>query len=282
MNQVTRGLPNCVTYIDDVVLYNDVWTDHVAQMSEFFERLAKANLVINLTKSEFGRAQVTYLGHVVGQGQVRPRTAKVQAIADLPVPQTRKKLMRVLGMCGFYRKFVQNFSAITEPLTNLLRKSVPYKWTQQCQKAFELVKAILTCEPVLAAPDFGIPFKMAVDACDVGVGAVLMQADKTGMDRPVAYYSKKLNSHQKAYSTIEKEALALVLALQHFEVYVSSGCGEVEVFTDHNPLVFIERFKTKNMRLFRWSLVLQQYNLHIKHVAGKDNVIADTLSRAVS
>ena len=99
------------------------------------------------------------------------------------------------------------------------------------------------------------------------------------MDMPVAYYSKKLNRHQRMYSTIEKEGLALVLGLQHFEVYVTNGCGEVVVYTDHNPLVFIERFKTKNQRLFRWSLVLQQYNLDVQHVAGKDNVIADALSR---
>lgn len=281
MNEVTRGLTNCVTYIDDVVLYSDSWTDHVAQIRDFFERLAEAMLVINLSKSEVGRAQVTYLGHVVGQGHVGPRMAKVQAIADLPIPHTRRQLMRVLGMCGFYRKFVSNFAAITEPLTNLLRKSVPYKWTELCQRAFEQVKAVLTCEPVLMAPDFKKTFKLAVDACDVGIGAVLLQEDGAGRDRPVAYYSKKLNRHQRVYSTIEKEALSLVLALQHFEIYVSCGGGDVKIYTDHNPLVFIERFKTKNQRLFRWSLVLQQYNLHIQHVAGKDNIMADTLSRAV-
>lgn len=110
---------------------------------------------------------------------------------------------------------------------------------------------------------------------------MLLQEDGAGRDRPVAYYSKKLNRHQRVYSTIEKEALSLVLALQHFEIYVSCGGGDVKIYTDHNPLVFIERFKTKNQRLFRWSLVLQQYNLHIQHVAGKDNIMADTLSRAV-
>ena len=103
--------------------------------------------------------------------------------------------------------------------------------------------------------------------------------NSTGVDKPVSYFSKKLNKHQKVYSTIEKETLGLVLALQHFEVYLTSASDDITVFTDHNPLVFLDKFKTKSQRLFRWSLLLQPYSLKIVHLAGKDNVIADTLSR---
>lgn len=119
-------------------------------------------------------------------------------------------------------------------------------WSAECQQALDGVKAILTCEPVLKAPDFTLPFKLAVDASDLGVGAVLLQVDASGVDKPVAYFSKKLNCHQKAYSTIEKEALALVLAVQHFEVYVSNAGGEVVVYTDHNPLTFLSKFRMSN------------------------------------
>jgi len=132
---------------------------------------------------------------------------------------------------------------------------------------------------VLLAPEFHRPFKLAIDASDVGVGAVLLQEDSAGVDRPVSYFSKKLNRHQRVYSTIEKETLSLVLALQHFEVYLSSCPGDIIVHTDHNPLVFLEKFKTKSQRLFRWSLLLQPYPLKIVHIAGKKNVIADALSR---
>ena len=182
-------------------------------------------------------------------------------------------------MCGFYRRFVPNFAAVTEPLTNLLKKDVKFSWTEACEQAFASVKAILACEPVLLAPNFEAPFKLAVDACDIGVGAVLLQVDTAGLDRPVAYYSKKLNKHQKAYSTIEKEALGLVLAIKHFEVYVSHSGREVVVYTDHNPLTFLAKFKTSNPRVFRWALVLQPYSLVVQHVAGKNNVLADALSR---
>lgn len=278
MNQVTVGLDNVVTYIDDLVAYSFSWADHLVHLGQLFERLEEAGLVVNLPKCELGKGQVTYLGHRVGHGEVLPKAAKIQAILDFPVPQTRRQLMRVLGMCGFYRKFVPNFAAITAPLTNLLRKGVKFSWSEKCQEAFGQVKAILACEPILTAPDFAAPFKMAVDACDVGVGAVLLQSDESGVDRPVAYFSRKLNDHQKAYSTIEKEALGLVLAVQHFEVYLSGG-GDVTVYTDHNPLTFLEKFRGSNQRVFRWSLALQPYNLVVRHVAGRENVIADTLSR---
>ncbi|KAL2089275.1 hypothetical protein ACEWY4_013963 [Coilia grayii] len=279
MNSITSGLSNVVTYIDDVVAYSDTWPEHLGHIKQLFVRLEEAGLVINLPKCELGKGQVTYLGHQVGQGLVSPKAAKVQAILDIPAPQTRRQLMRLLGMCGFYRKFVPNFAAVTEPLTNLLQKGVKFQWSERCQSALDHLKAILSCEPVLRAPDFERPFKLACDACEVGVGAVLLQTDSAGVDKPVAYFSKKLNKHQKGYSTVEKEALALVLAVQHFEVYLAGGGGDVSVFTDHNPLTFLAKFKGSNQRIFRWSLVLQPYSLVIYHLPGRDNVIADTLSR---
>ncbi|KAL2082452.1 hypothetical protein ACEWY4_022270 [Coilia grayii] len=279
MNQVTSGLTNVVTYIDDVVIFSDLWEDHVCHIRQLLERLDSAGLVVNLPKCELGKGQVMYLGHQVGQGSVSPRAAKIQAILDLPAPRTRRQLMRLLGMCGFYRKFVPNFASVTEPLTNLLRKGVKFAWSEGCQSALDKVKAILSCEPVLVAPDFQVPFRLAVDACDVGIGAVLLQADSSGVEKPVAYFSKKLNRHQAAYSTVEKEALGLVLAVQHFEVYLAGGVGDTVVYTDHNPLTFLAKFSGSNQRVFRWSLILQPYSLVIKHLPGKDNVIADTLSR---
>ena len=138
---------------------------------------------------------------------------------------------------------------------------------------------MLSSQPVLLAPDFNKSFKLAVDASDRGCGGVLLQEDDQGIDHPIAYYSKKFNIHQQRYSTIEKEALALLLALQHFEVYVSANCEPVIVNSDHNPLTFVHKMKNKNQRLLRWSLILQGFNLVIKHVKGKDNILADTLSR---
>ena len=155
-----------------------------------------------------------------------------------------------------------------------------FKWTSDCQNAFDKLNAILRSEPVLLAPNFNKEFKLAVDVSDVGAGGVLLQEDDNGVDHPVCFFSKKFNKHQKNYSTVEKECLSLILALQHFEVYLTSSSSPIVVFSDHNPLTFIHKMKNKNQRLLRWSLLLQEYNLDIRHIRGKDNIIPDALSRA--
>ena len=138
---------------------------------------------------------------------------------------------------------------------------------------------MLVSEPILMAPDFDKPFKLAVDASDVAVGSVPLQEDESDIDHPVYFFSKKLDKHQRNFSTIEKEGLALIMSLQHFEVYVMGSSFRTIVYTDHNPLTFIHKMKTHNQRLLRWSLILQEYDFEIRHIKGKDNLIADTLSR---
>ena len=142
------------------------------------------------------------------------------------------------------------------------------------------LKAILESSPILLVPDFEKPFKMAVDACDVGAGAVLLQEDNNGVDHPVCYVSEKFNQHQRIYSTIAKEGLAIILAIQHFEIYVTSSVSPSVVFSDHYPLSFINKMKNENQRLLRWSLYMHKYNVEVRHIKRKDNVIPDTLSRA--
>ena len=278
MNKVLAGVKGAGVYIDDIITYNSgSFVAHVNLIDEVFARLERAKLAVNLAKSVFCRDQVDFLGHGVGHGQVRPLQAKVEAISQMPIPDTRKKLLRFLGMAGFYRRFCPNFSVIAVPLTNLLRK-VKFVWTEDCTVAFERVKSLLLSSPVLVAADYSKQFILAVDASDLGLGSVLLQ-EHDGIDHPVAYFSKKFTSCQKNYSTIEKECLALILSLQHFDVYLSVTLHPVLVLTDHNPLVFISKMKAKNQRILRWSLLLQTYNLIIRHVRGRDNIIPDTLSR---
>jgi hypothetical protein len=217
---------------------------------------------------------------VVGKGQVKPVQAKVDNIVNLPTPQNKRQLMRYLGMIGYYRKFCKNFSSVVSPLTNLLCKGVKFRWCDECQIAFDKVKAMLMNHPILLAPDFTKEFILSIDASDIGAGAVLQQKDSEGIMHPVCYYSKKFNCCQKKYSTVEKETLSLLLALNHFEVYLCNAPYPITVYTDSNPLTFIEKMKCKNQKIARWSLVLQEYNLVIEHIKGTANVIADALSRA--
>ncbi|KAK0151874.1 Retrovirus-related Pol polyprotein from transposon 17.6 [Merluccius polli] len=223
MHIMLSGVKNCEVYLDDIVAYTSTWSEHVETLSEIFARLKKASLTLNLAKCDFGQATVTYLGKEVGQGQVRPLTAKIQAILEFPVPKTRRELRHFLGMAGYYRGFCRNFADVVVPLTSLTSVTKTFMWSPACQSAFECAKALLCSAPVLAEPDFARPFKMEVDASASGTGAVLLQEDDCGIDHRVCYFSKKFTKHQSQYSTIEKEALSLLFALQHFEVYVGSS-----------------------------------------------------------
>ena len=207
MNKVLASLTNCKACIDDVIVYSKTCGKHLKHLRALFERFVQANLVINLKNCEFAKATVAWFGHVVDERRVLPSQAKVQAILDFPKPSHKRELMRFLGTSGFYQKFCANYRTLVAPLTTLLKKNVAYVLSKVCQNAFDKLKAVLASGPVLMAPDFERAFKVAVDASDVGVGAVLLQADSNGMDRPIAYFSKKLNRYKKVYSTIEKEVL---------------------------------------------------------------------------
>ena len=132
---------------------------------------------------------------------------------------------------------------------------------------------------MLSASNFNCGFQLALDANDIGAGSVLLQEGENGIDHPVCYFSKKFNKSQMNYSTIEKECLSLILAVQHFEVYLTSSSLPIVVYSDHNPLTFINKMKNNNKKLMQWCLMLQEYNIDIKHIKGKDNIIAGVLSR---
>ena len=246
INRVISGLTGCEAYIDDLVLHSDSWNSLMQVHMALFDRLRAARLTVNLAKSEFCQATVQYLGYVVGQVQIKPVTAKIDAILRYPAPRDKKSLMRFLGTIGYYRRFCVNLSSLINPLTNLLGKNVKFIWSKECSEAFERVKRLLMTSPVLITANYEKQFSLYVDASDVGIGAVLTQLCSDDVDHPISFYSKKLNKHQRNYSTIEKECFSLVSALHHYDVYVNVTRHPVLVYTDHNPFVFIERMKQKS------------------------------------
>ena len=159
-----------------------------------------------------------------------------------------------MGMAGYYGQFCPNFSDVAEPLTNRFKKKVKYIWADPCQHALQKIKALLMSSLVLVAPNFQKPLKIQVDASDIGCGSVLLQENAERVDQPVCYFSKKFNKHQRNYSTVEKECLALILSLKHFDVYVNSPAHPVTVYTDHNPLV--NKMRNSNKKLLRRALTL--------------------------
>ena len=279
MDIVIRGLEHTEVYVDDLIVYSSTWSEHLEAIRTLFERLKKHSLTVNLVKSEFARATVQYLRHVVGQGHILPLTAKVQAISAFVPPTNRKALARIIGMIAYYRKFCPNLSSVLTPLTGLVSPKVKFVWDSRCQEALEKVKRIFMSSPVLVPQLYDREFRLYVDSCDDGAGASLVQEGEDNIEHPISYYSKQYNKYQRNYAIVEKEVLALLLAVNFFDVYLSSSSYPVQVFTDHNPLCFIHRMKNDNQRLLRWSLTLQEYNLVINHIKGKNNLVADTLSR---
>ena len=158
--------------------------------------------------------QCVYLGHVVGGGCVRVEMSKVEAVRELPSPRTKREVRAFLGLTGYYRRFIPNYASTATPLTDLTRKTEPnaVKWTGECEAAFKKLKEVLCSAPVLRTPDFTQPFIVQTDASDRGVGAVLSQSREDG-DQPVAFFSKKLLPREERYSTVEKECLAIKLAV---------------------------------------------------------------------
>ncbi|KAK3880561.1 hypothetical protein Pcinc_014957 [Petrolisthes cinctipes] len=279
MNHLTAELTGVRVYLDDLVVWSDSWEDHIERLRKLFEVLQGACLTVNLSKSEFGHAHVTTLGHVVGQGQLAPVSAKVEAIIQYPRPTSKKEVMRFLGMAGYYRRFCCNFPQVSSPLTDLLSTKRTFQWTDDCQKAFQSLKVLLSSAPVLRTPNQNKPFYIHVEASDLGVGAVLLQKKNDEVLHPLCYYSQKFKSNKKSYATIEKEALGIVLATEKFGVFLSGSPHVITVYTDHNPLLFLEKVKFKNARVLRWVLALQPYNISVQHIRGKENTLADALSR---
>lgn len=279
MHQVTNDLRGVQCYLDDIIVYSSTWEEHLTNLRALFFKLSDAGLTKNLTKSEFGNFKVKYLGHVVGSGEVTPVAAKVEAVLQLPAPRTKKEVMRFLGSVGYYRRYSPNFADVAAPLTDLLNNKKKFVWSSDCQTAYEKIRTLLTQAPVLSTPDFNQPFVLQVDASDRGAGAVLLQESSDKILHPVCYASVKFKKYQQNYSTIEKELFSLLFALDKFNVYLSDSRYPITVFSDHYRLRFLMKMQNKNQRLMRWSLALQPYNLTIKHIKGKDNFIADMLSR---
>lgn len=182
-------------------------------------------------------------------------------------------------MTGYYRRFIPDYASLAAPLMDLTRKAAPNHvgWTTQCHQAFQELKRHLCRPPVLASPNFALPFVLQTDASERGVGAVLAQRGEDGFDHPVAYFSRKLLPREQRYSTIEKECLAIRLGIQAFRVYLLGRPFHIQ--TDHRALQWLDRLKDSNNRLARWSLALQPYHFQVEHRAGSANANADALSR---
>lgn len=281
VNKVLHGLlgKQVFAFIDDIIIVSQDVDSHITLLQEVFDRLYQAGLTLRFPKCHFLRPSITYLGHVLDQNGVHTTPDKVKAIFNYPVPTDVKSVRSFLGLSGYYRSFIKDYSRIARPLTQLLRKDSTFTWGAEHQEAFDSLRTTLTSPPVLAYPDHTKDFFLYTDACGKGLGAALMQYDVRNKLQPLAYASRTLNKAESNYSTTHLEALAVVWALRHFRDIIYGY--NIHVRTDHAAVVELFNTKTLTGKLARWGLIVQDFNPSFAHVPGAVNQVADALSRNI-
>lgn len=279
MDRVLAGLVGvCVfVYLDDIVVYSDSHENHTNHLRAVFERIAKAGLRLKPTKCHFGLPEVKLLGYIISRYGKRADPDKVSAIADLKPPTTIKEVRSFLGMASYYRACVPDYARIAEPLTALTRKNARLHWSDDRQQAFDSLKSLLISNHVMAPPRTDRPYKLYTDACDYAVGAILVQDDDDGIERVIQYVSHSLSAPQRRWSVIEREAYAVVYAIQKLRTYLYGA--KFTVYTDHRPLRGLFTKALNSTKVQRWGVLLAEYGAKIEYRQGKHNIRADMLSR---
>lgn len=276
MRVVLDGLENVLTYLDDIVVYSNTLEEHLKALGRVFERMRAHHLQLQPAKCSLLVSEVTYLGHKITRDGILIDERNVQVVKEFPIPKTPKQVRSYLGFINYYRGFIKDCAQHALPLTELTRKNVKFRWTEECQKAMDYLSNQIINPPILKPPDFSKEFMLRTDASNSSMGGVLSQGE-IGVDNPVGFFSKRLDSAQMNYSVIEREMLAIVRAIEYFRVYLLHR--RFRLITDHNPLVYIRSSVPQNSRLMRWRLSLEEYDFYIQHQAGKLNQTADFLSR---
>ena len=277
MDLVLAGLhwDVCLVYLDDIIVFSQSFKQHVQRLQPVLERLRQAGLKLSPSKCHLFQPRVEFLGYVVSGDGVSTDPKKTEAIDKWPTPRSVRDVRSFLGLCSYYRRFVKGFADIAKPLYVLTQQDVVFVWSDECQEAFQNLKAALTSPPILAYPSESDAFILDTDASSVGIGAVLSQV-QNGTERVIAYFSRVLNPAERNYCVTRRELLAMVCAVNHFHHYL---CGRhFLVRFDHGSLRWLMNFRNLEGQMGRWLAFLNNYDFVIQHRPGKSHGNADALS----
>ena len=283
------NLTYCLIYLDDVIVFSHTEEEHLERMRVIFDRLREHGLKLKPSKCEVFKTEINYLAHHVSKKGVQPSKKNLESIAQCPPPDTYTKVKSFVGLVGHYRRFIKGFARIAAPLYDLTsgenkdKKSERVDLPTEALEAFEHLKAACLQAPILAFPDFDKPFLLETEASGKGLGAVLSQKQADGRYHPIAYASRIMNDTEQRYHSNKQKFLALKWAVtEQFHEYLSpygKNRNEFVVRTDNNPLTYI--FSSTNLDAAgqHWVAQLASYNFSLEYQKGKDNTVADFLSR---
>jgi hypothetical protein len=261
-----------IVFIDNILVYLENEIDHAEHLRVVLTRLRDHQLYPKFSKCEFWLKTVPFLGHVLSKNGISIDPSKVQEVMDWKAPTTVHEVWSFLGLAGYFRRFIPDFSKIAKPMTSLLQKDHKFTWTEECEAAFHTLWELLSTTPVLAQPDIKKPFDVFCDASKTGLGCILMQDG-----RVIAYASCQLRKHEVNYLTHDLELAAIVQALKIWRHYLHGNV--CNIFIDHKSLKYIFTQSELNMRQRRWLELIKDYNLNVHYHPGKENVVVDALSR---
>lgn len=278
MNLVLSGLNYevCLVYLDDIIVFSKDIETHLQRLELVFQRLQKFNLKLKPSKCHLLQQRVLFLGHILSKEGVATDPSKIRAVEEWTVPKNVRQVRSFVGLCSYYRRFIDEFAEIAKPLHYLTRKRVPFLWDDECQHAFEELKKRLITSPILGLPRDGGRYVLDTDASAYAIGAVLSQK-QDGEDRVIAFASRLLSPAERNYNVTRRELLAVVYFLKEFRQYL---LGQKFVLrTDHSALQWLRRTPEPIGQQARWLETIEEFDLEIQHRAGAQHGNADALSR---
>ena len=252
-------------YMDDMLISGNSARDIQDKTIRVVQRLQDHDLYLKLEKCLFDQAKLEFLGMIISHNAVSMDSVKVQGITDWPVPTTVKQVRGFLEFGNFYRRFIDHYAKISQPLNDLTKKDTSFEWTSKCQDSFDELKRRFTTAPVMRMPDTTQPFIIESDASLTMTAVVLRQQDVNRDWHSVAYLSQSLLPAERNYEIYDRELLAIVRALEAWRHYIMGGPHAVRVLTDHKNLTYFRSPQKLNRRQARWHLFLSQFNYVLHH-----------------
>jgi hypothetical protein len=275
MNEVLKDFIKkfVIVYLDDILIFNKTKAEHLKHLAIVMKRLQQEKLLINMKKSSFMKIKLIYLGFVISADKLKMDPDKVEVIKNWPLPKSIFEVRSFHGLASFYRKSIRNFSGISAPMMDTMKKiHKSFHWTEEAEKIFNLLKRKITEQPILVLPDFKKTFQVKCDASGFSIREVLSQEDK-----PIAYFSEKLNETKVKYSMYDKEFYAIIQALKKWRHYLIPK--ELVLYSDNHALQFVTQQDKFNQRHVKWVEYMQNFTFVIKHIYGTANKVFDALSR---